>query len=181
MNVGKKFETQFVKYAPDYALIHRMPDSAQSFGRSQNLRFSRKNPFDFQIWDSRNGTLYALELKSKSGKSISFERTKSDKGDIHYHQIEGLRLWGSYNGIVAGLIVEFRDLEKTIFIDIHDFDTLLSAIDKKSFNLDDLDKNDISYMVIPQEKLRENYKYDLDYFLNNNKGVRNESKESLKS
>ena len=85
--VGKVFENNFKKSMPDYALLYRLPDAAQSFGKSSNLRFSNKNPFDFILFDSKWKILYALELKSVKGKSISFERTKEDKGDIHYHQI----------------------------------------------------------------------------------------------
>lgn len=46
-NVGKIFEEQWKKSTPDYALLYRLPDAAQSFGGSNKLRFSSKNPFDF--------------------------------------------------------------------------------------------------------------------------------------
>lgn len=74
MNVGKVFESRIQKCVPDYAKIFRLPDSAQSFGKSRNLRFSRKNPFDYFMWDSSRHYLYALELKTVKGKSISFEK-----------------------------------------------------------------------------------------------------------
>ena len=71
-NIGKVFEEQIKKSVPDYALLYRLPDAAQSFGGSNTLRFSRKNPFDFLLWDSKRHILYALEMKTVSGKSISF-------------------------------------------------------------------------------------------------------------
>ena len=165
MNPGKIFETQWNKSIPDYALLYRLPDSAQSFGRSDKLRFSSKNPFDFLLWDSKKHILYALELKTVSGKSISFERIKEDSGDIHYHQIVGLNNWNKYDGIVCGFIIEFREIEKTMFINIVDFNKLIDIIPKKSFNFNDLDKYEIQYTIIKQKKARTKYTYDVNGFL----------------
>lgn len=165
-NIGKIFESCIQKSVPDYALMYRLPDSAQVFGGNSKLRFSRKNPFDYILWDSKRFKLFALELKTKSKHSISFERSKDESGDIHYHQIKGLRQWNQYNGIVCGFIIEFRDLETTFFLDIESFDKLIQKINKKSFTLDDLRDNNIPYIVIPQTKLRTRYSYDLEDFLN---------------
>ena len=165
MNIGKVFEGCIHKSIPDYALLYRLPDSAQSFGGGKNLRFSKKNPFDFLMWDSVAHILFALELKTVQGKSISFERDKSNTGIIHLHQIEGLSKWSTYDGIVAGFIIEFRAAEKTIFIKISDFIELTNQIPKKSFRIEDLDKYKIPYLLIPQTKLRKNYKYDIDHFI----------------
>ena len=98
MNKGKLFEQQLSKSIPDYALLYRLPDPAQSFGGENNLRFSAKNPFDFLLWDSLKHRLYAIEAKTVDGKSISFERTKEDKGIIHLHQINGLNKWDKFDG-----------------------------------------------------------------------------------
>ena len=163
-SVGKLFEVQIKKSVPDYALLYRLPDAAQSFGGG-NLRFSRKNPFDFLLWDANKHILYALELKTVAGKSISFERDKQEKGEIHYHQIKGLESWAAYDGIVAGFVIEFRKIGKTVFIDILEFNKLIEQIDKKSFNFDDLDKYKIKYLVIEQRKARTRYLYDIDKFL----------------
>ena len=81
-NIGKRFEDDFRKSVPSYALLYRIPDSAQSFGGSSNLRFSRKNPFDYLMWDSKKHILYALELKTVAGKSISFERCREENKEI---------------------------------------------------------------------------------------------------
>lgn len=164
-NIGKKFEQQLRKSTPPYALLYRLPDSAQSFGGSSKLRFSSKNPFDFLLWDSRKHILYALEAKTVAGKSISFERSKDDSGEIHYHQIDGLNKWNEYDGIVCGLIIEFRELSKTVFIEIEEFNKLMNTVSKKSFNYDDLKKNNISFTVISQTKARTRYTYDIDGFL----------------
>lgn len=164
MNVGKVFEEQIKKSVPDYALLYRLPDSAQSFGGG-NLRFSNKNPFDFLLWDSLKHILFSLELKTVSGNSISFERSKDEQGEIHYHQIKGLNDWNKYDGIYCGFIIEFRKLEKTVFIDIESFNKLMVDIPKKSFNFDDLEKYNIKHIVINQKKIRTRYLYDVDGFL----------------
>lgn len=163
-NIGKIFEASFKNSVPDYSLLYRLPDSAQSFGGG-NLRFSNKSPFDFILWDSNRHRLYALEMKTVAGKSISFENDKSDKGTIHYHQIAGLNNWNKYDGITCGLIVEFREIETTIFLEISEFNKLVANIKKKSFNFKDLSDNKVNYMVINQQKKRTRYTYDIDNFL----------------
>lgn len=178
MNVGKIFEEQLNKSVPDYALIYRLSDPAQSFGGG-NTRFSAKNPFDFLIWDSKRHILYAVEAKTVAKKTISFERVKEDKGDIHLHQIEGLSAWKKYDGITCGLIIEFRELEKTIFLEINDMKTAMDVISKKSFTIEDLDKNGISYFVIPQKKKRTRYTYDLDALFSRYDPVEDKESEKL--
>lgn len=164
-NAGKIFEEQLKKSTPSYSLLYRLPDAAQSFYKNSSLRFSAKNPFDFLLWDSLGHILFALEAKTVSGKSISFERNKEEHGEIHLHQIEGLNIWQKYDGIIAGFIIEFRVLEKTIFIAIEDFNKIMVSIDKKSFTLKDLNDNNIPYFVIPQKKARKRFTYDIDSFM----------------
>ena len=164
-NWGKEFEKAIKKSVPDYALLYRLPDSAQSFGGCNNLRFSRKNPFDFLLWDSKRHILYAIEAKTVSGKSISFERSKDENGEIHYHQVIGLNEWNEYDGITCGLIIEFREIEKTIFLRIEDYNDLVKVIDKKSFNYNDLIESKINFFIIQQQRKRTKYQYDIDDFL----------------
>lgn len=164
-NTGKRFEADFKKSVPSYALLYRLPDSAQSFGGNSNLRFSRKNPFDFLLWDSKRHILYALEMKTVGGKSISFERDNSKSREIHYHQIQGLNEWSKFDGITCGFVIEFRQIETTVFIDIKSFNYLVDSIAKTSFNYNDLQDNKIPYVVIPQEKKRTRYTYDIESLL----------------
>ena len=165
MNKGKLFEQQLSKSIPDYALLYRLPDPAQSFGGENNLRFSAKNPFDFLLWDSLKHRLYAIEAKTVDGKSISFERTKEDKGVIHLHQINGLNKWDKFDGIICGFIIEFRELDKTIFLDIKQMNKIMKILQKKSFNFSDLDECKIDYYIIGQKKARTRFTYDIDSFL----------------
>jgi len=153
------------KSVPDYALLYRVSDSAQAFGGNSTLRFSVKNPFDFILWDSKRHILYALELKTVAGKSISFERSKDERGEIHFHQINGLLAWSKYSGTRCGFLIEFRELEKTIFLDIVEFSRLISKISKNSFNYSDLEMYDIKYYGIPQKKAITRYTYDIESLL----------------
>lgn len=165
MNPGKIFEQSFARSVPDYALLYRLPDPAQSFGSNSYLRFSKRNPFDFLLWDSGTHILYALEMKTVKGNSISFERTKEESKEIHYYQIQGLDAWSKYDGIVSGFVIEFRNQETTVFIDIENFHKLIDSIAKKSFTLSDIENSGLPYIVIPQKKARTLYRYDIDYFL----------------
>lgn len=164
-NTGKIFEAQFKASVPEYVLLYRLPDPSQAFGGSDRLRFSAKPPFDYLMWDSLKHRLYALELKTVGGKSISFERSREDKGTIHFHQLKGLSEWNRYDGITCGLVVEFREIEKTVFIEITEFYRLMESTRKKSFNYTDLAENNIQYYLIGQTKCRTRYKYDVDKFL----------------
>ncbi len=164
-NVGKRFEQDWIKSVPDYVGVLRIPDAAQSFYKSSNLRFSKKNPFDFLFWCPKTLTLYALELKTVKGKSISFERTKEEHGGIHYHQIVGLENFEKIGECVCGFVIEFRELETTIFLPISEFLELQSTITKKSFNYNDLVNNHITFITIPQQILKTHYRYDIEYFL----------------
>lgn len=107
---------------------------------------------------------FCLELKTVAGKSISFERTKKDKGEIHYHQIEYLKNCSQYQNIIPGLIIDFRGTDNTWFLHINQWDDLINSITKKSFNETDL----ISYshpILISKKKLRVNYRYDVEKFI----------------
>ena len=145
-NTGKIFENAMKRSMPDDALLYRIPDAAQSFGGSNKLRFSRKNPFDFIMWDSKRRRLFALEMKTVAGKSISFERN-------------------AYKGITCGFIIEFRSIKTTVFIDISDFNRLMNEISKKSFTKKDLDRLQIPYVVIPQSLIKTRYRYDVEHFM----------------
>lgn len=164
-NQGKIFEQAIKTSVPDYALLYRLPDPAQSFGGGEKTRFSRHNPFDFLIWNPKNRTLFALEAKTVKGKSISFEREKCDHGEIHHYQIVGLNEWSKYDGVVAGFIIEFREIETTVFIRINDFNKLLDVIDKKSFNYGDLENYEVPFIVVPQTKRRTRYIYNIEKIL----------------
>lgn len=165
MNVGKIFEQDIIKSVPKYVGVIRMPDAAQAFFHSPNLRFSRRNPYDFIFWNPKTLTFYALELKTVKGKSISFERTKEENGEIHLHQITGLYCFNQIGECVCGFIIEFRELQKTVFISIDEFLKLQNIIPKKSFNFNDLSTYNVNYLTINQTLLKTHYRYDIEKFL----------------
>lgn len=164
-NVGKRFEQDFIKSVPDNIGIIRLPDAAQSFYKSSNLRFSNKNPFDYIFWCPNTLTLYMLELKTVKGKSISFERAKEDNGEIHLHQILGLEKYDKIGECVCGFVIEFREIEKTVFIPIKEFARLSQEISKKSFNYNDLVEYHVNYVLISQSLIKTHYRYDIENFL----------------
>lgn len=107
---------------------------------------------------------FCLELKTVAGKSISFERTKKDKGIVHFHQIEYLKSCLNYQNIIPGLIIDFRGTGNTWFVHIREWDAIISSITKKSFNEQDL----LSYshsLLISKKKLKVNYRYDVVKFI----------------
>lgn len=112
-----------------------------------------------------DGTIfYSLELKTFAG-SCSFERNKNEKGIIHYHQVLSLKKFASYKNVCSGFILDFRKTDNTYFLNINEWDNLINSIDKKSFNEDDLLKY-TNPILIEKRKLKVNYKYDTNKFIN---------------
>ena len=166
-NVGKVFEQNFKNSCPNDVLVHRPPDAAQSFDMSSKLRFSQHSPCDFMIFSGKRNTFWTLELKSFEG-SCSFERKKGEKGIIHYYQIESLKKFSLYKNVCSGLILDFRKSGNTYFLKIDEWDNLINSVIKKSFNEEDLLKYS-NPILIEKKKLKINYRYDIEKFLNDTK------------
>ena len=171
-NYGKVFEGQWKKSIPENMIYFRIPDPPQSF--QQTARFSLKPPFDAFMY--YNGVLFCLELKTTKNKSMSVELSKDDKGMIHYHQIENLREYSKFNGVISGLVINFRieekDTELTYFIDIKNFDNMMKKLNKKSFNIIDLINN--GAIKIESTKKRTLFYYDVNGFIEGLVGVDND-------
>lgn len=168
-NIGKRFEENWKKSVPENVLYYRPNDSAQSFDlcNSQNkLRFSSKSPCDCFMFTG--DVFYTLELKSVGTSSISFERTKEDKGVIHKHQIDNLIKFSTYKNVVSGFLLDFRISDKTYFCLIEEFKNMIDNLTKKSFNESDLFKW-CNPIIIEKKKLKVNYRYDVKDFLENTK------------
>ena len=172
-NAGKVFEDDIKLSMPDYCLVTRLPDPAQSFGNRTGTRFSKKNPCDYLIFDSKNRMFLPWELKTTKSKSISFDDVNYDgkqSHTIHKHQIIGLTEYASYDNVVAGFLFCFRDeknnCERCYFQHIKDFNSMVSQIDKKSFNEKDL--MDIGNPIIVNGELKKvHYSWDIESLLNN--------------
>lgn len=115
------------------------------------------------LFNGNNGKFYTLELKTFEG-SCSFERTKEDKGIIHFHQIESLKCFTTYPNVISGFILDFRKSDMTYFLSITDFCKMIDNIPKKSFNEKDMFQW-CKPIILHKEKLRVNYRYDIVKFL----------------
>jgi len=162
---GKKFEEDIKKSIPDYVYCYRIKDPAQSFGRdSRFTRFSLKNECDFFFY--KKPYLIAAELKSNQGTSISFAKTKEEKGEIKYDQIKFLSSAQRY-GIICGFLLNYRKTNTTYWLDINNFNRFCENTEKKSINEKDL----IEYggIIVPSIKKRTRYIYDLSFLWSNDK------------
>ena len=167
-NSGKIFEDAIKASIPEHCLLIRLPDPPQSFGRSEHLRFSRPNPCDYICHNSEDGKLWCLELKTTSGKSISFENIYSDKKEsrmIHKHQTLGLLEFSKHNRVVSGFLFNFRLSEgtpeydeHTYFMEVNDFQKMCDSIGKKSFN----EKDIMLYTAIPLAGIKKKVRFVWD-------------------
>ena len=109
-NTGKKFEDIIRTSAPPYLKITRIPDPPQSFVQSEDTKYSKKNPYDFEAFDSAHRIQYSLELKSVAQKYLTYHTCEEDEkkkksANIQWHQIEGLTKASEYDNVEAGFIL----------------------------------------------------------------------------
>lgn len=151
-NPGKMFEEDFIKSVPDQIFHYRLRDSAGTWQGGENTRFTPCNICDFIIFD--RSKLYLLELKSHKGKSLPISC-------IRENQLKGL-LQAYRKGVKAGYIINFRDVEETYFFSANSMNSFLTTETRKSIPLSIVRQYGI---LIPQEKKRTRYKYDLSEFI----------------
>lgn len=159
-NPGKKFEEDFKASIPDSAFYYRIPDSAQSWGEGENIRFTPKSPFDAILYSYP--ALMLLELKSTQGTSLPFDKIKP-------HQIKELLRANSRQGASAGFVINFRGYVRTFFINIEDFCRFTRATTKKSVNVRDLLAH--GAIEIQGTKKISRYRYDIQEFVEKAKGA----------
>lgn len=171
INVGKDFEDQFKSSVPQGVYYQRIKDPAQSFNQSDTLRFSLQNPYDCFMFSYP--FLFTLELKSTKGTSLSFYRKdfvndgKKHTFMIKKNQLEGLAESNKYQGIVSGLVVNFRGVNHTYFLHIDQANRLINNLDKKSFNEQDV-INHNGYLI-EQHLKKVKYSYNLEKFIEDQK------------
>lgn len=152
-NEGKKFENDIKSSIPDTCWFYRLRDNASSFAGGQNTRFTSSNICDYIMLDDITKTLFLIECKSTKGTSISLTM-------IRDNQIEGLKEASKHN-LVAGLLVNFRNANNdTFFILIDEYINMTESLNKKSFNVKDLDE--IGASRIECEKKRTRYRYNIN-------------------
>lgn len=167
-NVGKNFESIIKSNAPNYLKVTRIPDPPQSFTQRSDTAFSRKNPYDFEAFDTKHRIEYCLELKSVAQKYMSYQTSKDDNANaiIKWHQIEGLSKASEYENVISGFLLNFRldnGEQLLYFLNIKDFNRFKKNSNKKSLNIMDVVLYD--GIKINGKKLKVNYRWDLDEFL----------------
>lgn len=167
-NTGKNFESIIKSNAPDYLKVTRIPDPPQSFTQRSDTKFSHKNPYDFEAFDSKHRIQYCWELKSVSQKYMSYQTKESEDKNaiIKWHQIDGLTKASEYDYVIAGFLLNFRldnGEQLLYFLDIKDFNRFRKDTNKKSLNI--LDVALYGGIKINGEKLRVNYRWNIEEFL----------------
>ena len=170
-NEGKKFESVFKSCSPSYLKITRIPDPPQSFTQRDDTKFSKKNPYDFEVFDSLHRIQYSWELKTTLQKYLTYHTSEEDEkekksANIQWHQIEGLTKASEYDNCIAGFMFNFRldnGEQLLYFMNIKDFNRFRRSTNKKSLNIMDISLN--GGIKIKGEKLRKNYRWNLDEFL----------------
>ena len=153
-NEGKRFEQDFINSVPEHIFRYRFKDGTAGFAgqKNENGRFQAKNMCDFMLYHKK---LFLLELKSHKGKSFPFSC-------IRENQLEELSKAQSFVGIIPGIVFNFRDLERTYFVNIHHVHYYYYHAERKSFPLDF-----IQQWGLPIEgyKKRTRYSYDIETFI----------------
>lgn len=156
-NAGKLFESDIKDSVPDNCWYYRLRDNASSFAGGNNTRFTSSNICDCVIFDDKSRTLFLIECKSTKGTSIPLTM-------IRESQKKGL-IAASQHTLVAGLLVNYRNENNdTFFISIENFIKMINKINKKSFNVKDLNSN--GAIRVDCEKKRSRYRYDINGLIN---------------
>lgn len=82
---------------------------------------------------------------------------------LRENQIKGLLDASSHN-LIAGLLINFRNNKNdTFFITIDKFVDMMKSLNKKSFNIKDLESNNATRIISYKKRTR--YRYDIDSFI----------------
>ena len=175
-NNGKRFEQNIADSCKKQGILwERLPDGNKfGGGNAESIRFTPDSPYDGLIYSK--GNLTCCELKTAQTGSISFNQPPyfqpkgKAKPSIKAHQVKSLVERAKYDGVEAGLLVEFSDRQtKTklieggcFFIDIETFVTWTEYCGKKSMNVEDA-----RYIGTPVDsvKLKVNSRYDIKKLL----------------
>lgn len=142
MDAGKKFEQQIKRSIPPHIYYYRLKDDMSGFK-------AINNPCDYILYSYPH--MYLLELKTHKGKSIPFSALTNG-------QIIGMYEAKKFDGIKAGFVFNFRDLSETYYVDINTFMEFYNNTTRKSVPLDFCKEKGV---LVAQEKIRVNYKYDI--------------------
>ncbi len=127
MNNGKRLENNFKKSVPDDIFYYRFKDGTASWEKSSLTRFQQKNICDCMLFDGNR--LYLIELKSTKGKSIPFKNFREN-------QLKELALAQYYKNIIAGIVIEFSELDRAFFMYISDITDFMRIGSRKSIPIE---------------------------------------------
>ena len=154
-NEGKKFEEDFMKSCPEEWFIERLKDSSGSWSKDESKsRFTPKNMGDLFLFNTDKLILYCVECKSFKGKSMSYKNL-NDKKD---KKINKLIEMSFKRNCCGGYALNFRDLNKTYWIDAYVLKRLKEESERKSISFEQARNHG---ELIPQKLKRVRYKYDL--------------------
>lgn len=145
--IGKKFEKQIrtqLEKLNNVAII-RLYDTTNGFK-------GINNPCDLIIY--KKPKMIMLECKTIKGHLLNF------KGHIRENQWDKLLYYSKYEGIEAGILVWFRDENKTFYIDIKLLEYLRQK-GKKSFDCN----IDIPTIILYGQKKKVFYDYYMEKFM----------------
>ena len=145
-NIGKQFEQEIKACFPTDFYVERYKDDTAGFS-------GVSNPADFRIY--KYPYTFLLELKTHKGKSIPIEK-------IRPNQIQGMHKAYQYEGIFAGFLLNFRDLEETYYVIVEDLAEFINSTERKSIPVEWCRENGVR---IEQQKKRVRYSYNLSKWL----------------
>ena len=140
-NVGKIFEKDFSSSCPSDVFIYRVPD----------IRYGVKSICDFLLYSYPR--LFLLELKSTQEKTFPIK-------NIAPHQLENMSKFNK-NNMIAGFIINFRHHDMTYFIRGDVLQYIITQQNLTRLSIELLEEHGV---LIPQEKKRTRFRYNLDYF-----------------
>ena len=140
-NVGKFFEKDFSSSCPSDMFIYRVPD----------IRYGVKSICDFLLYSYPR--LFLLELKSTQEKTFPIK-------NIAPHQLENMSKFNK-NNMIAGFIINFRHHDMTYFIRGDVLQYIITQQNLTRLSVELLEEHGV---LIPQEKKRTRFRYNLDYF-----------------
>jgi hypothetical protein len=170
-NPGKSFEDDIKESIPSNCFVQRLKDGSSTGTSEAPRRIKTNNICDFIVFDEK--WLHLWELKSHKGNSIPTSPKTNEKGDItHYgvikiNQLEGLMNEHQKKNVSTGFIFNLRDKLKTYFVEAIAVHRALVLENKKSLNLEWIERNG---MLIPQKlkgRSKIHYNYDLSCLLDN--------------
>lgn len=158
-NLGKIFEDNWRLSVPDDIFFYRFRDSSGGWNGSTKTRFTPSNIADCLLEVPFVGLILA-ELKSHKGRSIPLSCIAGNK--TKEKQMEDLAKANKFASVYSCIIVFFSDLERCFELGIDEYFLFLATTDRKSIPIEYFEEHGIEIKV---EKLRTNYRYDIDSWL----------------